>query len=128
MKSTYQHPWFLCGMCIIIKRNIVELNTYPLGNQELLPFTVLKLFSINISPPLFIYSSFKIWYGFTIDENCSLHLLSLLQTYPSQTFMLLYRASHIWCIGWVHKTWCAFGVESVLKEVFLMNIPNNEFL
>jgi len=103
---------------------MVVLNTYPLGNQELLPFTVLISFRIAINMQLFSYSSFKIWYDFTIDEICSLHLMSLLQTYPSQTFMLLYRASHIWCVDLVYKTPYAFGVEPVSKRVFfLMHIP-----
>jgi len=82
-------------MCIIIKRVMVVLKTYPLGNQERLPFTVLMLFTILTTPRLCSYISFKIWYGFTIDEICSLRLLSFLQTYPSQTFMLLYRAFRI---------------------------------
>jgi hypothetical protein len=118
MKSTHRHPLLFCGMRIIIKPIMLVLNTYYLGNQERLPFIVLMLVSIRITPLLFSYCSFKIWYGFTIDENCSLLLLSFLQTYPSLTFMLLYRAFHIWCIGLVYKISYAVRVESVLKDIF----------
>ena len=129
MKSTQGHPWFLRGMCIIINRNSLVLSTYCLGNQVSLPFTVLMLFRILITPRISSYSSLKILYGFTIYEICSLHLLSLLQTYPSKTFMLLYRASCVWCIGWVYKTWCEFGIKLVLKRGFSFYsiFQSNEF-
>ena len=78
MKSTHRQCWFLCGMFIIVKSIVLVLNIYPLGNQESLPFSFLLFLRILITPRLFSYSSLNIWYGLTIEETCSLRLLSLL--------------------------------------------------
>ena len=78
MNSTQGQRWSLCGMYVIIKHNTVVLNTYPFVNQEHLPFTVLILFTILISPRIFSYSSFRILCRLTIDGIYSLHLVSLL--------------------------------------------------
>jgi len=78
MKYIYKQPWYLqvCGMCIIVTRND-GLKYISFGNQERLPFTVLMLRKF-ITPRLFSYSSFRIWYGFTVYEICSLQLVSFL--------------------------------------------------
>jgi len=53
-------------------------NIFPFGNQAYLPISVLifiRKFSISL---LFSYSSFRIWYGFTVDKTYSLELVSFL--------------------------------------------------
>jgi hypothetical protein len=121
MKSTHKQPWYLCYMCLIIKCN------YPFGNQNHLQFVVL-MFRKSIISRRFSYSSFRIFYGFTGDEICSLQLVSLLQTHTSQSFTLIYRAFHIWYLVVVRKLRVTFGVELGLKtDFYLLNIPKYFF-
>ena len=59
-------------------RTYQQPGTYPFGKQKHSACTLLILFRKFITPRLFSYSSFRICYGCTIDEICSLHLVSLL--------------------------------------------------
>jgi hypothetical protein len=122
MKHICKQPWCLCGLFIIITRSD-SLKYISFGNQKLLPLTVL-MNRIFITPRLFSYSSFRIWYDFTVDEICSLQLVSLLQTHTSQSCTLIFRKFHIWFIGVVNEICVIFGVEMCLKRRFyLFNIP-----
>jgi len=49
MKSTHKQIWYLCDICIIIKFNMMFLNTYPFGNQDNLLF-ILDMFRNLLLP------------------------------------------------------------------------------
>jgi hypothetical protein len=68
MHSTHRLPRFLCGIRIICEQFEVVQNTFPVGKHKNLPFNILGSFRKFITPRLFIYTCFRIWYGLTLDE------------------------------------------------------------
>jgi len=57
---------------------MIVQNIFPFESQEHLPFTFLILNTKFSTPRLVRYSTFRILYGFTVDESRSLELVSFL--------------------------------------------------